>query len=890
MNVFKRLLISIILLCTFCFFSFIVLLYSHFGLNVVCYLAHYYIPELEIKKSIGQLNNCTFYDVSCHFFDKKLFIRKLHIKISLNFFKKFYVCVDKIVCKKCDLYLGISRVSSIDKTMPFHFNLASFFSMPIILKHVRFDDFSCFINNMLFFMDHFSGKYCWTGDTLKCLYSKSENIYIKQYKIKNISNSNFKKCNIKSVISSKKFVKEILNYFEKCSINFPINLDIKYFFSNNVYFLNKKYFSLHRLSLHVQTIKNKINIKRLNFFNQSVYVNVFGVIDCNTDFFSKIAITCINFKNYRRNQNIDIVVNRFLFHGLNINCQFYGFINTKICFKFTPKRYGLISNLNSFVLYFNLVNSHEDRLCLEEIIVRIIRTPFNYTFFFSSTVNINKLVSIKLYLSGIGKYLTIFVKNFQYKFLKNKIVSDDLFSSVKKNTSVVPIQLSENNNDICYSKCMIQNIIYQLIHLKEYHNASLDIKILCQNRFNKVDYKSRSVFFKIYQKWIVPIKNKIFNISNISTIDNKRDVYVDIIFECDKLSCLFSNYFGSIRGNIKFSSIDNKLLLRFIGHNLSSSIFKISNLEFLIILDTNSNTLIETIILARGLAILNLNFSHIFLKLHNYEYNCNFRLYALEKFLLFNVNFKKRFNFFSKRWVDIIDNINICTPLFNLNIDKILIMFDDVAIINGFNSLFVAKSSLFKMFVVSTVKKSIRSILGENENNISNLFMELKRSNAFFRSFMLRIIFNSNYSYTSRTLILKFNFEEKINKNVNEIFLGSINIREIHKKFFVFTDFIFKNTSILLLKLLVLDMKSIYSTLHGTLFLKKDLYDLNLLGNVLIKDLHVNSFFHLNKINFDNIYLLFGCNNIQIYTFITIQSFLKFLFKANDFKLLLFTI
>lgn len=431
MNVFKRLLVSIILLCVFCIFSLVFLFYSHLGLNMLCCLVHHYIPELEIKKSIGTLNNCVLRNIKYYSHNRKFFIKELHIKMHVEFFRNYFVFVDKISFENCHIYIShINVVQSGNKKISLDTIFTPLFKVPICFSNIKFNDLSFSTQNVLFFIDHFSSKCYWTGLTLKCLYNKIETICIKHKKMIKNNKSKQKIVNINNMVVFKKLLNYVLSYFKKFSVNIPIDLDIGSFYSKNIYFYGEKNFNISRFFFSLKIVNNQMSVRKLHFCSYSFIINICGTVDFNRTFLTNITINVVNFNRFTKNENINVIIIGCLLKNLEIHCNCFGLINTTVHIKIQFKQYNSMLSLNLFVPFLSLTKNNKNYFILHKTKVGIIGKLSNYSFFLNSIINTHIFGSMQLYFSGIGNYSTMFFKN-TYLNIMNKNTMFNVFLSLK---------------------------------------------------------------------------------------------------------------------------------------------------------------------------------------------------------------------------------------------------------------------------------------------------------------------------------------------------------------------------------------------------------------------------------------------------------------------------
>ncbi|XBC38262.1 MAG: hypothetical protein UAS51_00400 [Buchnera aphidicola (Floraphis meitanensis)] len=871
MNVFKRLLISIILFCLSFLCSLIFLIHSHIGFNFIYFLVHHYIPELEIKESIGKLNNFVLKDVKYHSYNKSFFIKELHVRMHFNFYKRFYIVIDKFLFKKCNIRINYPILDKFQyKKRLLNLNLTYFFKIPIIFKNVKFDNFSCFIGNIMFIVDHFSGKYYWTGKILKCFRNKAHNIYLKKINYMNNDKNIYKNFKKNKIVDFKESIKEFLDSFRKFIIGVSTNVDIKHFSSDNIYFLGKNNFKLSQFFLNFKMISNIIHIKILFHYNANFKVNIYGTIDCNKEFFTKIIVNCIYFKSYTLNENVKIIITGFLLQNLNIYFKCNGVINTNMYVNIVYKKAHSTINLKLFISYFILSESDQYHLILKNVTFQIIGNMHNYSFFVDGIININKFIPIKLNFSGVGNYSIISINQIQCKLTDKKIIFDYLFNVFEYKKHSTLIKLTQNSKNQHYAKDIVQYVLYNFFNFKKSYNVSLDMQLLSRNNFVKRNNsKSGLVFSQIYNKWIVSIISRIFIKKDIFIKKNCNKIYgFSIVFKFNQLNNRFLNYVGNIIGNIKFYSVGShyRILIKFLGNNLQSRFFIIDKLNCLIVLKNDNSNSIKVMLSAKNFFILNSRVSHFFLEFNTFKYNHNFYLSISKKSCLVNLSIQGKFNSFSKIWIETINNFNISTSILDVNINKVLIKFRNKKVINNFNVLYITGNF----------------ILNKNKKNINYIFSKFRYLyNISNKLSLSKIKLNFNYYVSNKKRILKWNCIINQDRDINRIFIGHMNIRKVNKRVFISGNFVFKNVSISLLNFLILNGEKVSGILNGVLYFDENTYTLKLFGNLLIQNFFINDYFFFKKVYFNHIKLFINHDNMIFNSYIEINAFLKFSFKLN---------
>ncbi|QCI23121.1 hypothetical protein [Buchnera aphidicola] len=852
MNFFKRLLLSIILLCTSCVCVLIFLIYSHFGLNIVCYLVHYYIPQLEIKKSIGKLNNCIFQDIKYSTHNRNFFVKELKIKFSFNFFKNFYICIDELSFKKCSLYISDILLMKSNRKMLF-LNIASLFRVPVFFKNIIFDNFYYSTNNISLTLDNFFGKCYWTGEQLEGLCSKIDNIYIKTFQ--NIDNDKnlYDRFKVNRIMYLRNFLEQPLKYFKNFNNIFLINLNIQSFYSNNIYFLGKNSVKLSKFFFNGQVNVSKINIIKLCFRSYNFVNHIYGTIIFNNNFLTNIVINCDNYINYRYHENVSIIIRGFLLQDLSINAKFFGIINTKIYIKFTFKKNSSIFNFKLHLPYISIIENDNNHLFLKNLKIHILGNPCNYTFVLDSTINIHLVSTMKLHMSGKGNYFSIFIDTIQCLTTDKKTIFDYLFSIVYSKKDLVITELNKNSYNY-YIKNIMRNVIFKFISFIKSCSLLLNIKILFKN---------------------------ILAVENFDKLEN-----INIIFQLDKLKSICLNSFGNIKGNIKFTNINNnhKFLIKCIGHNLNLKILKNSNINFFIIVQKNNINFFGSTLFIKNCVIFN---SHVFsfvLELNYNRYNHSFYLNILRKNCSFNLNFRGKFDIYSNKWIEIVNNIDFDTLFFNIHVNKIILKFNNNNIINHLNLIVLDKYLLLKTSIINKTKCEIFTFLNSNYRNIFNLFSRLRHLYTSHALFVSRIKIYSNYRCSNHQKRFKWNFNIINDNNVNAVFMGFINIKEIDKNFFISGSVNFKNVPISLFKLFELNIEYISGILNGTLRFREDIYNnIKLLGNISIVHCWINNWLYVRQLYFNNIELIFSSNKITFNSIVHIKSLFETIF---DLKIL----
>ncbi|XBC41853.1 MAG: hypothetical protein U0T57_00380 [Buchnera aphidicola (Kaburagia rhusicola rhusicola)] len=396
-----------------------------------CFLVHHYIPELEIKKSIGTLNNCVLRNIKYYSHNRKCFIKELHIKMHIEFFRNLCICVDKILFKQCHIYIShLNVVQNGDKKISLDAILIPFFKVPICFSNIQFNDLSFSTQNILFFVDHFSSKCYWTGITLKCLYNKIETICIKHKNIIKNNTNERKIVNINKIAVFKKLLNDVLNYLKKFSVNVPIDLDIGSFYSKNIYFCGDKNFNISQFFFSLKIVNNKMSVRKIHFCGYGFIINMYGTVNFNRNFLTNIIINCVNFNRFTKNENINVIIIGFLLKNLEINCHCFGLINTTVRIRVQFKQYSSMFSLNLFIPFLSLIKNNNNYFILHKTKVRIVGKSSNYSFFFNSIVNMHIFGSIQLCFFGIGNYSTIFFKN-TYLNIMNKNTMFNIFFGLK---------------------------------------------------------------------------------------------------------------------------------------------------------------------------------------------------------------------------------------------------------------------------------------------------------------------------------------------------------------------------------------------------------------------------------------------------------------------------
>ncbi|XBC43390.1 MAG: hypothetical protein U0T59_00380 [Buchnera aphidicola (Meitanaphis flavogallis)] len=395
-----------------------------------CCLVHHYIPELEIKKSIGTLNNCILRNIKYYSHNRKFFIKELHIKMHVEFIRNFCIFVDKILFEKCHIYISHPNVvQNGSEKIPLNITLMSFFKVPIFFSNIQFNDLSFSTQNVLFSIDHYFSKCYWKGLTLKCLYNKIETIYIKCKKITK-NNNKRKIVNINKIVVFNKLLNYVLNYLKKCSVNVPIDLDIGSFYIKDIYFCNEENFNISRCFFSLKIVNNKMSVRKIHFCNYNFIINMYGTVDFNRNFLTNIIINCVNCNRFAENENVNVIIIGCLLQNLEIHFNCFGLINTTMYIKLQFKQHNSMFSLNLFVPFLSFIKSNKNYFILYKTKVEIIGKLSHYSFVFNSIINTHIFGSIQLCFSGIGNYSIIFFKN-TYLNIINKNTTFNVFFSLK---------------------------------------------------------------------------------------------------------------------------------------------------------------------------------------------------------------------------------------------------------------------------------------------------------------------------------------------------------------------------------------------------------------------------------------------------------------------------
>ncbi|XBC44446.1 MAG: hypothetical protein U0W94_00410 [Buchnera aphidicola (Schlechtendalia peitan)] len=895
MNFCKKILMLIMLLFTFFMCSLIFLVYSHSGLNVICYFVHHYIPELKIKKSIGTLNNFILEDVRYHAYGKDVFIKNLYVKMHVNFLKRLYVCIDKILIKQCNFRIRQFFFKDFtNKKTIINVKLLSIFKIPIFFKNIQLYNFSFVSKNLLLIIDYYYGQYYWSYGKLECLYSKVNNIYIKEYKGLNNSNRQYKNFSINNFNALKSFLKNFLNYFTENITSFPIDIDVKHFYSNRIYFSNRYCFNLSQFFVNFKINNRRINIKKIQFINNYFHVNMFGTICFYRNFYTKVTIHCSNFNSSDKKENINTTVTGFLLKHLDINCNFYGIINTKIYIKFIFEKYNSIFNLKLFIPFFDVVRNYENQFSFKHIVVHISGKLKKYNFFIDSIINTNFFAPMKLYISGTGKYSVISLKKIRCFFTEKEIISRyalNFFNSKIKST----VGKYNKNNDAYYIRTIISNIIHSLFNFKQRSKILLDVRFLYKHSlFKKTNDKLDNRLVKICNKWIYSvIKNMFKKHYNFLKNYSSEGKYINVIFSIDELNNIFSNYYGNIYAHFKIVNLNNNfgISATIIGRNLSTKFFTISNCKASIIFRKSNFNLIITSLSVRELTILDLHISSFFLSFFNHKYSHHLYLRILGKshyFILLDVN--GSLNNCSKIWTETINNINFSTFFFSININKILVIFDYERVLKNFNIYFCINNVLLRRILTNEIKNVINVVKDNSVEIIEKIFIKLKSFYVFDIPFTYKIEFKLNYFSRHGIGTLKWDCDIIKHNKSNKFFTGFIKISKINKKIFFSGKVAYKSIPTCIICFSLLNHKIVLDNVNGIFQFEGNIYNLKIFGNLLIKDLLINNRLYVRKFYVTDIQCITDYKNINFSSCIYIKNFFTIMLKLEFLRLYFFNI
>ncbi|XBC39312.1 MAG: hypothetical protein U0T63_00400 [Buchnera aphidicola (Nurudea shiraii)] len=852
-------------------------------------LVHYYIPEFKIKKIIGKYNNFILEDIRYLSNERSFFIKKAYLRISFNFFKRFFISIDKILFLGCDIYVKHFSLSmSQKKNFIFNKKFMFFFKIPIVLKDVKINNFSFFTNNIIFKIDNFSGEYVWNGIMLKCLHSEANNVYFKKHKFSNKKNIEFKRLKIKRNVSLNLNFKEILNYFKKWSFHFPIDINLGSFYSKNVYFFDESSFNLHNFHAIFNIINNKISVRRLCFLNSNMKFCISGVCDVNKHFLTNVRIYYYSLEKLYKKESVIICVNGFLFKKLDIIFNLLGFLNARVYVKIEYKKYNSILNMELFAPSLILVKNKEKYTLLEDIKFKIMGNSLNYKFFVDGIINFNFFIPIKVSLLGSSNYSTIYIKKFKCKFLKKSTYFSSflgLFNKTRYFSSVI----SNQDKNVLYKKFMIKKMTNNFLKLRKNNDLMLDIMVLLQkNSFTTFNTKSYFFFFKRFQQRIFSLFNHFILKRNLEVTNNfEEKTHVNVVFELKELNNFLSNFSGYLHGNLEFFNFKKnyKYLINVVGKNLVWNYLNISNISCSVVFEKSNNSLFKVQLETKNFFILDFHISFFSLELSNYQYSHNLIIKIFKENHFFYFRLYGILNPISKSQIEIIKKISFFTPFYHLSYNKIFIVFQEKRMIYFFRKLFFVKDDRFEKFIICFFRNIVNKVSGNQKNNIENFFKHWKNLFLFNKFISYKVTLRLNYISHFKKWTLKLDCKEKSFLGVHHICLASIDLREIDRKSVIFGNIVFRNFSTTLLNVFALDIKHFFGLLNGNICFKSTTNNLKLYGNILIKNFCISDFLHFKSIRFNDLILIINSNGFLFSSFIKLESFLKIIFQLEILNL-----
>ncbi|XBC41338.1 MAG: hypothetical protein U0T64_00405 [Buchnera aphidicola (Nurudea yanoniella)] len=856
---------------------------------------HYYIPELKIRKIIGEFNNCIFQDIKYFSHDKSFFIKEIHVKASFNLLRNRGIFIDKILFTGCDLYIKNTFFTILkDKLLYLNVRLIYFLKFPIILKDIKFDNFSFSTKKMLFFIDHFSGVYIWTGKELKCLYSQVNNIFIKQKEIIKVYKNKVEALNLKKDIIPNIYFEDILKHLEIWRVNIPINIDLQYLHSKNIYFFGKHNFYLSNFFVNFKISDNEVVVKELYFSIYRIKFIIFGTLNFNKNFLTRFLIYCSNLEKNCNRESLIISINGFLLNQLKMNFNFFGYLNTKIYIKLELEKFNSFLHTELVIPCLDLVINKKKYILFKEIKSKIVGNLSNFNFFIHGMVNINYFFPIQLYFSGVRNNSTLYIKNIRCNLFEEEIIFKNLLNLLHRKKFSFPM-VSYKNSNIFYIQFVIKKIMEEFLKLKKNNHLILDIIVFFKhNPIKVINSKLHFSLFQILKKWTISFFNYFSFKKNSKIINNciREETPINIVVKLRLLNNSLFSFFERIYGNVDILYFKKKyeFSMHFIGKDLIWNGFKMSNFKLLVILKHGIYDFFETQLFIQNLFVFNINISSFLLKLSNNKHGYNLILDVLKNNYCLDINLSGKSNIFITNQIKVINKVNFLTPLYYFHFNNIFVIFKSKKTINYIKELFFSTNYKSKRSITYFIQSIVDNILNNNNKNFKNIFKNWK--NLFFSNklFSCAATFQLNYVFNCKTLTLKWNFQENMCFKTNQIFKGVMNFNKVERKFFINGNIILKSFSIKLLNFYSTDMQNFFGVLNGNLVFKGIMENFQLHGNLSISNIYIKNLFYVKKIYFNSLKLTVNHNNFIFSSIVKMESFLKLMFKLKFLYLNVFSL